>query len=138
MGNTMLRGIRALLLGLVIAPIIPFAVLICTGLWEQWRSDQDFAIYRAFDEVILLLATHANHIVAGLSVGHPTEPALAGVLERLTWIGLFALAIVLVSSTIALMLSGHMVGSLRRLRRHTATLAAGERSRSNAVRSQNE
>jgi len=47
-------SIRARMLGLVVATVIPFTALIGVGLWNQWRHDQAAAVQRAFDEAGLI------------------------------------------------------------------------------------
>ena len=75
------RGIRSQLLGLVLATVLPFAVLIGAGLWSQWRSDQAAAIERALIEARLLAGQVDDHIgnleflMEGLSRAVSTDPA---------------------------------------------------------------
>jgi diguanylate cyclase (GGDEF)-like protein/PAS domain S-box-containing protein len=70
----LLRSIRSRLLGLVLATVIPFTLLIGIGLWNQWRSDQAAAFQRAIDEARLLAAQvddyigNLDHLLTGLSV----------------------------------------------------------------------
>src|ERR1043166_2821784 len=58
----LLRSIRSRMLGLVVAPVVPFTALIGAGLWNQWQSDQAAAIERALDEARLLAAQVDDHI----------------------------------------------------------------------------
>jgi diguanylate cyclase (GGDEF)-like protein/PAS domain S-box-containing protein len=77
----MLRGIRARLLGLILATVVPFTGLIAIGLWTQWRSDQAAATQRAIIEARLLAAQVDDHmgnlesLLAGLSKAVSTNPA---------------------------------------------------------------
>jgi diguanylate cyclase (GGDEF)-like protein/PAS domain S-box-containing protein len=77
----MLRGIRARLLGLVIATVVPFTALVGVGLWNQWRSDQAQAIRSALTEARLLAAQvddqigQFENLLVGLSAGLSTDPA---------------------------------------------------------------
>src|SRR5215813_11317788 len=73
-----------------------------------------------------------------VSVGLPTEIAFEGVIQRVAWSALFALATLLISSVIAWMLSGRIVGPLHRLRKDADMLAAGELSHRSAVRTRDE
>src|SRR5215831_17506962 len=77
----LLRSIRSQLLGLVLATVVPFTVLIGAGLWSQWRTDQAAAIQRASDEARLLAAQVDDHIgnlanlLTGLSHAVSADPA---------------------------------------------------------------
>jgi diguanylate cyclase (GGDEF)-like protein/PAS domain S-box-containing protein len=77
-------GIRARLLGLVVAAILPFIVLAAVGLWKEWRSEQEAAIGRALNEARLVAAQVDDHIgnldnlLIGLSRAVSTDPADAG------------------------------------------------------------
>jgi diguanylate cyclase (GGDEF)-like protein/PAS domain S-box-containing protein len=55
-------GIRARLLWLVAAAIIPFLVLSGIGLGTEWRREHDAAIRRALDEARLIAAQVDDHI----------------------------------------------------------------------------
>jgi diguanylate cyclase (GGDEF)-like protein/PAS domain S-box-containing protein len=76
----MLRGIRARLLGLVIATVVPFTALVGVGLWNQWRSDQAQAIRSALTEARLLAAQvddqigQFENLLVGLSAGLAADP----------------------------------------------------------------
>ena len=52
----MLSGIRARLMALVVATVVPFAVLVGVGLWLQWRSDQAQANRAALMDARLVAA----------------------------------------------------------------------------------
>jgi len=52
----MLHGIRARLLALVFATVLPFAALVGGGLWSQWRSDQEQALRSAHGQARVLAA----------------------------------------------------------------------------------
>ena len=56
------HSIRSKLLGLVLATAVPFLVLIGTGLWSLWRSDQAAANDRALAEAQLLAEQVDDHI----------------------------------------------------------------------------
>src|SRR4051812_17158337 len=77
----MLRGIRTRLLSLVVATVVPFAALIGTGLWTQWRADQVQALQSALNEARLLAAQvddqlgNLQSLLAGLSQAVSTNPA---------------------------------------------------------------
>jgi len=58
-------GIRARLLWLVAAAIIPFLVLSGIGLGTEWRREHDAAIRRALDEARLIAAQVDDHIAVG-------------------------------------------------------------------------
>jgi predicted membrane-bound mannosyltransferase len=55
-------GIRARLLWLVAAAIIPFLVLSGIGMGTEWRREHDAAIRRALDEARLIAAQVDDHI----------------------------------------------------------------------------
>jgi diguanylate cyclase (GGDEF)-like protein/PAS domain S-box-containing protein len=55
-------GIRARLLWLVIAAIIPFIVLAGFGLWKEWRTQHEAAMGRALNEARLIAAQVDDHI----------------------------------------------------------------------------
>src|SRR5260370_10827941 len=76
----MLRGIRARLLGLVIATVVPFAALVGSGLWTQWQGDHAQAFRSALIEA-RLLATRVDDqigdldsLLLGLSQAVSTNP----------------------------------------------------------------
>ncbi len=77
----LLRSIRARLLGLVLATVIPFAALIGCGLWNQLHSDQAEATERTLNEARLLAAQVDDHVgnvenlLTGLSRAVSTNPA---------------------------------------------------------------
>src|SRR5690242_9301721 len=79
----LLRTIRSRLLGLVLATVFPFLILICGGLWSQLRQDQSSAMDDALDAARLLAAQVDDHIgsleglMAGLS--HAVSPRLADI-----------------------------------------------------------
>ena len=66
-------SIRARLLGLVVAAIVPFLALIAIGLWDQWHSELATATERSLDEARLLAAQvddqvgDIENLMAGLS-----------------------------------------------------------------------
>ena len=63
MGWLMLfRTIRSRLLGLVVATVCPFLVVICGGLWLQLRQDQSNALGDALDQAQLFAAQIDEHI----------------------------------------------------------------------------
>jgi len=74
-------SIRAKLLGLVIATVVPFLALIGGGLWSQWKTFHDAAVVQALTEARLLAAQVDDHIgnvenlLAGLSRAVSTDPA---------------------------------------------------------------
>jgi diguanylate cyclase (GGDEF)-like protein/PAS domain S-box-containing protein len=76
-----MRSIRTQMLGLVVATVVPFTVLIGAGLWQQWRGDQAAAINRALDEARLLAAQIDDHIgnldnlLTGMSRAVSWDPA---------------------------------------------------------------
>jgi diguanylate cyclase (GGDEF)-like protein/PAS domain S-box-containing protein len=55
-------GIRARILGLVVASTVPFVALIGMGLWDQWRSEHLAATERALHEARLIAAQIDDHI----------------------------------------------------------------------------
>jgi diguanylate cyclase (GGDEF)-like protein/PAS domain S-box-containing protein len=73
-----------------------------------------------------------------VTVGLPTDIAIAPVLRRLTLGALFALATLLVASTIAWTLSGRIVGPLRQLWKDSQALAAGKFEHRSIVQTQDE
>src|SRR5262249_21575971 len=73
-----------------------------------------------------------------VSVGLPTDIAFAPVLRRLTLGALFALATLLIASTIAWTLSGRIVGPLRQLWKDSQALAAGKFEHRSIVQTQDE
>jgi diguanylate cyclase (GGDEF)-like protein/PAS domain S-box-containing protein len=82
MGHLMLlSSIRARLLGLVLAAVIPLAALIACGLWGQWQSERASALQRATHEARLLAAqvddhiTYLDSLLTGLSKAVSTDPA---------------------------------------------------------------
>ncbi|HEY6258935.1 MAG TPA: EAL domain-containing protein [Xanthobacteraceae bacterium] len=76
----LLRSIRSRLLALVVATVIPFAVLMGAGLWSQWQSDQAAAIQQNINEARLLAGQIDDHIgnlenlLTGLSEAVSTNP----------------------------------------------------------------
>src|SRR5262245_24100401 len=76
----MLSGIRARLMALVIATVVPFAVLVGGGLWLQWRTDQAQAIRSALMDARLVAAQvddqlgNFESLMAGLSRAVSTDP----------------------------------------------------------------
>ena len=74
-------SIRARLLGLVVATIVPFSILIGAGLWNQWHSESAAANQRALNEARLIAAQVDDHIgnleslMVGLSRAVSTNPA---------------------------------------------------------------
>jgi Cache domain len=82
-------GIRARLLWLVAAAIIPFLVLSGIGMGTEWRREHDAAIRRALDEARLIAAQVDDHIgnldnlLLGLSRAVSIAPADAGVTNAL-------------------------------------------------------
>jgi diguanylate cyclase (GGDEF)-like protein/PAS domain S-box-containing protein len=77
----MLRGIRARLMALVIATVVPLAVLIGVGLWVQWHDDQDEATNVALIDAQLVASQVDDQLGAfeslltGLSRAVSTDPA---------------------------------------------------------------
>ena len=77
----MLSGIRARLMALVVATVVPFAVLVGAGLWLQWRSDQAQANRAALMDARLVAAQlddqlgNFESLMAGLSRAVSTDPA---------------------------------------------------------------
>jgi diguanylate cyclase (GGDEF)-like protein/PAS domain S-box-containing protein len=61
----MLGGIRARLLGLVIATVVPFTALIGVGLWSQWTLDEAGALRSALGEA-RRVAMHVDDEVGNL------------------------------------------------------------------------
>ncbi len=66
-------SIRARLLGLVVAAIVPFLALIGAGLWNQWRSEYAKAMQRVLNDSQILAAqidgeiSNIENLMAGLS-----------------------------------------------------------------------
>ena len=73
-----------------------------------------------------------------VSVGLPTDIALAAVVWRLAWGALFTAATLLIAFLIAWMLSGHIVRPLRQLGKDASALAAGDLSHRTDVRTHDE
>src|SRR5262249_35730688 len=77
----MLRGIRARLMALVVATVVPFAILIGAGLWMQLRNDQAEATNIAFIDAQLVASPVDDQLGAfeslltGLSRAVSTDPA---------------------------------------------------------------
>jgi diguanylate cyclase (GGDEF)-like protein/PAS domain S-box-containing protein len=66
----MFQSIRARLLGLVLATVVPFTALIAYGLWSQWRTDEAEAHERAIGlarEVADQLDDHLDNIESVLT-----------------------------------------------------------------------
>jgi hypothetical protein len=82
-------GIRAQLLGLVAAAVVPFLVLIGAGLWNQSRTEQAEAMSRALAEARVLAAQLDDHLgnlenlMLGLSRAVSTNPADAAANDAL-------------------------------------------------------
>jgi diguanylate cyclase (GGDEF)-like protein/PAS domain S-box-containing protein len=73
-----------------------------------------------------------------VSVGLPTDVALAGVISRLTWGAIFSTVALLIAFAIAWMLSGHIVRPLRQLQKDASVLASGNLSHRTTVHSGDE
>jgi diguanylate cyclase (GGDEF)-like protein/PAS domain S-box-containing protein len=73
-----------------------------------------------------------------VSVGFPTDVALAPIISRLSWGAAFSAVALLIAFAIAWMLSGHIVQPLRQLRRDASVLASGELSHRTSVQSHDE
>ena len=73
-----------------------------------------------------------------ISVGLPTDIALAPVMRRLTLSGTFILVTLMLAFGIAWMLSGRIVRPLKQLRRDASAIASGVLSHRSAVQSQDE
>jgi diguanylate cyclase (GGDEF)-like protein/PAS domain S-box-containing protein len=77
----MLRGIRARLMALVVATVVPLALLIGVGLWIQWRDDQADTANVALVDARLIAAQVDDQLGAfeslltGLSRAVSTDPA---------------------------------------------------------------
>ena len=77
----MLSGIRVRLMALVVATVVPFALLIGCGLWLQWRADQAQATRGALVDARLVAAQIDDHLgnfeslMAGLSRAVSTDSA---------------------------------------------------------------
>jgi diguanylate cyclase (GGDEF)-like protein/PAS domain S-box-containing protein len=82
-------GIRAQLLGLVAAAVLPFLVLIGAGLWNQSRTEQAEALNRALGDARILAAQVDDHIgnlenlMVGLGHAVSTNPADAAANDAL-------------------------------------------------------
>jgi diguanylate cyclase (GGDEF)-like protein/PAS domain S-box-containing protein len=82
------RSIRLRLLGLVLATVVPFAVLIGVGLWNQWRIDRAAGLQRAANEARLIAAQVDDHIgnlrnlLSGVSVALSDDPKDAEANDR--------------------------------------------------------
>jgi diguanylate cyclase (GGDEF)-like protein/PAS domain S-box-containing protein len=74
-------SIRARLLGLVVAAIVPFLALISAGLWDQWRSEYAKAMQRVLNESQVLAAqvdseiSNIENLMTGLS--YALQPSAA-------------------------------------------------------------
>jgi diguanylate cyclase (GGDEF)-like protein/PAS domain S-box-containing protein len=91
------------------------------------------------DDVERITGSSTAHLAPWLvTVGLPTEIAAAGVVQRVGWGALFVFTTLLISSAIAWMLSGRIVGPLRQLHKDASKLAAGELSHRSAVRTHDE
>jgi len=96
-------------------------------------------IARWSDNVEHITGSSTAHLAPWVvSVGLPTDVAFAGVIHRLGWGALFVLATLLISSAIAWMLSGRIVGPLRQLRKDALALAAGKLSHRSTLRTRDE
>lgn len=73
----MLFGIRARLLGLVAATVLPFMALIGAGLWGQWQSDQEQALRTALGHA-QVAAAHVDDVLGNF------ENLLIGLSEALS------------------------------------------------------
>ncbi len=77
-------GIRARVLWLVLAAIVPFILLAAAGLWQELRTEQDAAIRRALNEARIVAAHLDDHIgnldnlLLGLARAVSTSSAEAG------------------------------------------------------------
>ena len=82
-------GIRAQLLGLVAAAVLPFLVLIGAGLWNQSRTEQAEALNRALGDARVLAAQVDDHLgnlenlMVGLGHAVSTNPADAAANDAL-------------------------------------------------------
>src|SRR3954468_15058204 len=82
-------SMRAQMLGLVVATVIPFTALIGVGLWNQWRHDHAAAVQRALDEARLTASEVDDHIgkletlLPGLSRAVSWAPAAAAATDAL-------------------------------------------------------
>jgi diguanylate cyclase (GGDEF)-like protein/PAS domain S-box-containing protein len=83
------RTIRSRLLGLVVATVCPFLVVICGGLWLQLRQDQANALDDALDQAQLFAAQvdehigNLEHLMMGLSRAVSTRLAETGANDAL-------------------------------------------------------
>ncbi len=83
------RGIRSQLLGLVVAAVVPFLLLIGAGLWHQSRTEQAEALESATSEARVLAAQVDDHLgnlenlMAGLSLAVSVDPANTGMNDAL-------------------------------------------------------
>ena len=80
----------------------------------------------------------AHQVPWVVSVGLPTDIALAGVFWRLVWGALIVVAALVIAFFIAWTLSGRIVRPLRQLRNDASVLAAGDLSHRTAVRTHDE
>lgn len=77
----MFQSIRLRLLGLVLAAVTPFAMLIGGGIWDQWRIEQAQALQFALSEARSVAAQVDDHIgsleslLAGLTQAISLDPA---------------------------------------------------------------
>jgi hypothetical protein len=84
-------GIRAQLLGLVAAAVLPFLVLIGAGLWNQSRTEQAEALNRALGDARILTAQVDDHLgnlenlMVGLGRAVSTNPADAAANDALLY-----------------------------------------------------
>ena len=86
------------------------------------------------DGVERITGSSTAHIVPWLvSVGIPTDIAIAAVVSRMAWSGLFIAGALLAAFAIAWMLSGRIVRPLRQLGKDAAVLAAGELGHRSAI-----
>jgi diguanylate cyclase (GGDEF)-like protein/PAS domain S-box-containing protein len=82
-------GIRAQLLGLVAAAVLPFLVLLGVGLWKQSRTEQAEALSRALGDARVLAAQVDDHLgnlenlMIGLGHAVSTNPADAAANDTL-------------------------------------------------------
>jgi diguanylate cyclase (GGDEF)-like protein/PAS domain S-box-containing protein len=80
----------------------------------------------------------AHEVPWVVSVGLPTDIALAGVFWRLIWNTMIAVAAVVVACLIAWTLSGRLVRPMRRLRNDASVLAGGDLSHRTVVATRDE
>jgi diguanylate cyclase (GGDEF)-like protein/PAS domain S-box-containing protein len=75
-----LRSIRTRLLALVVATVLPLAILITAGVWFRWRIDQSTAVAQAISDARLLAAQVDDHVgdlenlLIGLGEAVSTDP----------------------------------------------------------------